>query len=791
MGMFDFITNRFRRIEKKEAPVVMYQSGYQVAEKKYDYRKIAKEGYQENAIVFRCVNEIANGASAVDFCVYQNNIKLDVHPLIDLLKRPNPQFAGNEYFQALYSFLLLSGNSYAVYSLIGGMPRELHLLRPDRVKIVPSKTHIPSAFEYTIDGKVLNRYNVDTESGESEVKHFKMWNPLDDYYGLSPIQAASFDIDQHNMAAKHNLGLLMNGARPSGAVIFKPKDESGMSLQLSDSQRQQLMSDLNMRFSGSHNAGRPMLLEGDFDWKEMGLSPKDMDFLELKNMSARDIALCFGGPSQLVGVPDNQTYSNVSEARLALYEDTIIPLIKRVESDFNEWLAPRFGDDISIRYDIDSIPAMAERRKKTYENVVQAVREGIISRNEARERLGYEPVSGGDDVYISANLFPLGSPTVAPAEGDTADEDDKEFDYSEEKREIDKDIFTTEEEARERAQELGCDGFHSHRTDDGLIYMPCASHMDYERITGDTLETPKQDPRYGQGKDVFESVAEAQARSKELGCSGHHTIKGPERNYYMPCDSHGEYTKITNSKDFIDIEKAESDIDTRPTQSMADEAEQGLKWRKEFNRGGTEVGVARARQLSNRQNLSPDTVRRMFSFFSRHEVDKEAEGFRSGEDGYPSAGRIAWALWGGDAGFSWSKRKVNELNKEREKQEHYESNYIPCCDDCGDDIEIDFKQTVSARTKKTLENKVKEHNEKHGSKKGKRVTLRMLTAVFRRGVGAYRTNPESVRRTVLGPDQWAIARVNAFLFAVRTGRYRRGKFDRDLLPSGHPLKANK
>ena len=315
MGMFDFITNRFRRLERKEAPLVMYQSGNQLMEKTYDYKKIAKEGYQENAIVFRCVNEIAHGASAVDLCVYQGDVKLDSHPLISLLQRPNPQFAGNEYFQALYSFLLLSGNSYAVYSLVNGQPRELHLLRPDRVKIEPGKTHIPKAFEYIIDGRVVNRYDVDSETGMSDVKHFKMWNPLNDYYGLSPIQAASFDIDQHNMAAKHNLSLLMNGARPSGAVIFKPKDESGMSLQLSDSQRQQLMSDLNMRFSGSHNAGRPMLLEGDFDWKEMGLSPKDMDFLELKNMSARDIALCFGVPSQLVGVPDSQTYNNVSEAR--------------------------------------------------------------------------------------------------------------------------------------------------------------------------------------------------------------------------------------------------------------------------------------------------------------------------------------------------------------------------------------------------------------------------------------------------------------------------------------------
>ena len=788
MGMFDFITNRFRRLEKKEAPLVMYQSGNQLMEKTYDYKKIAKEGYQENAIVFRCVNEIAHGASAVDLCVYQGDVKLDSHPLISLLQRPNPQFAGNEYFQALYSFLLLSGNSYAVYSLVNGQPRELHLLRPDRVKIEPGKTHIPKAFEYIIDGRVVNRYDVDSETGMSDVKHFKMWNPLNDYYGLSPIQAASFDIDQHNMAAKHNLSLLMNGARPSGAVIFKPKDESGMSLQLSDSQRQQLMSDLNMRFSGSHNAGRPMLLEGDFDWKEMGLSPKDMDFLELKNMSARDIALCFGVPSQLVGVPDSQTYNNVSEARLALYEDTIIPLIRRVESDLNEWLAPRFGEDISVRYDIDSIPAMAERRKKTYENVVQAVREGIISRNEARERLGYEPIDGGDDVYISANLFPLGSPSVAPAEGEQAEDDDKDFDYSEEKREVEKDIFTTEEEARERADEIGCDGFHSHRTEDGLIYMPCASHSEYERLTGDTLETPKQDPRYGQGKDVFESVAQAQERAKQLGCSGHHTIKGPDRNYYMPCSTHARYLSATK-KDYEEIEKAESDINTTPTDAMAEEARKGLEWRKEFNRGGTSVGVARARQLINKERLSPSTVRRMFSFFARHEVDKRAEGFRSGEDGYPSAGRIAWALWGGDAGFTWSRRKVKELDRERDKQFDFEMEYL-CCDDCGTTVEMDTKQ-ISARTKKTLENKVKEHNEKHGDKKGKRVTLRMLSAVFRRGVGAYRTNPESVRRNVMGPDQWAIARVNAFLYAVRTGRFRSGKFDRDLLPSGHPLRSNK
>lgn len=107
-------------------------------------------------------------------------------------------------------------------------------------------------------------------------------------------------------------------------------------------------------------------------------------------------------------------------------------------------------------------------------------------------------------------------------------------------------------------------------------------------------------------------------------------------------------------------------VDLKPTEAMAREAERGLEWREEYNRGGTEVGVARARDIKNRKNLSPDTVRRMKSYFARHEVDKKGEGFSPGEEGYPSAGRIAWALWGGDPGQSWANRKSDELDNEAE-----------------------------------------------------------------------------------------------------------------------------
>jgi capsid protein len=110
------------------------------------------------------------------------------------------------------------------------------------------------------------------------------------------------------------------------------------------------------------------------------------------------------------------------------------------------------------------------------------------------------------------------------------------------------------------------------------------------------------------------------------------------------------------------IPKKYAHINFKPTAALAVEAKRGLEWREEFNRGGTEVGVARARDLMNRANLSPDTIRRMNSYFARHEVDKQGEGFKPGQDGYPSAGRIAWALWGGDAGASWAAARAAQMD---------------------------------------------------------------------------------------------------------------------------------
>ena len=667
MAIYDNIKNIFKtkeepKVQRKEAPIVYYNSlGYDSVPK-ISYEDLATDGYSENAIVYRCVNEIANNASRVKINLFRGDQEIDNHPLLDLLYKPSPTMSQVEYFQSVYSYLLIAGNNYMLS--VGGdnsPPTELYNLRPDRIKIRTGTRAMPVAYDYMLKGQVVESYEVDQATGSSKVKHIKLFNPLDDYYGMSPIQASSVDIDQHNLANKHNVNLLQNGARPSGAVIFNPKDETGGHVQLTDVQRNQLMNDVNQRFSGTGNAGKPMLLEGDFDWKEMGLSPKDMDFIQLKNMSAKDIALVYGVPSQLIGIPDSQTYSNFAEAKLALYNETIIPLLDRIQGDMNEWLVPMFNEQgLELRYDIDSIPAMAEQRKRVFESVTAGVRDGILTRNEAREQLGYEPIEGADSLLVQANLMPLN----------------------------------------------------------------LADDMTEENIS----------------EDIPEEVVPEELIENE-------------------------------DSDIDDIIKAISDINTTPTDSMVVEAKKGIAWRKEFNRGGTRIGATRASQIIAKEKLSPSTVRRMFSFFSRHESDKAAEGFRVGEKGYPSNGRIAWALWGGDAGFSWSTKVRNQLEKEKNKF-------------LEDEIE---EKALSEAVKKGLKKKVDEHNEKYGDKKGKRVNLRMLSAVFRRGVGAYNTNPGSVRPGVTSSDQWAYARVNAFLFAVRTGKFRSGKFDLDLLPDGHPL----
>ena len=197
------------------------------------------------------------------------------------------------------------------------------------------------------------------------------------------MEAAAYSIDQHNQCGAWNQALLQNGARPSGALMVKAAE--GQSGTLSETQYSRLKSQLDDQFSGAANAGRPLLLEGGLEWKEMSLSPKDMDFVGIKHASARDIALAFGVAPQLLGIPGDNTYANLKEARVAMWEQTILPLLTSVTDALNNWLVPMFDTALELSLDQEAIPVLAAKRDAYWERISKA---DFLTAEEKRKLLG-------------------------------------------------------------------------------------------------------------------------------------------------------------------------------------------------------------------------------------------------------------------------------------------------------------------------------------------------------------------------------------------------------------------
>jgi HK97 family phage portal protein len=230
-------------------------------------------------------------------------------------------------------------------------------------------------------------FSVNKLNGQADILHIKNFHPLDDFRGLSSVEAAAFSIDQHNQAAAWNKSLLENAARPSGALIVK--NNGAYEGNLSNEQYIRIKEQMEDVFMGSKNSGRPMLIEGGLEWQEMSMSPKDMDFIEAKNSAARDIALALGVPPQLLGIPGDNTYSNMQEARLALWEETIIPLLDHLTDSLNHWLVPMFGEDLCLEYDVNNISGLSARREKIWSRIENA---SFLSDNEKREMVGLSPI---------------------------------------------------------------------------------------------------------------------------------------------------------------------------------------------------------------------------------------------------------------------------------------------------------------------------------------------------------------------------------------------------------------
>jgi len=349
-----------------------------------------RKGFCGNPVVYRCVRMISEAATSIPWLVREGQLEFDQHPLLDLIHKPNDRQSGAKLIECLYGHLLISGNVYLSHVKLGEEIRELHVLSPEKVQPVLDANGWPVAYEHATGSQKI-RYEA---SGLlPEILPLGLFNPSDDVKGLSPLAAAHMALDIHNAASAWNKALLDNSARPSGALVYS----SAAGENLSDEQFSRLKDELEEGYTGSTRAGRPMLLEGGLDWKAMGYSPRDMDFLQAKNGAAREIALAFGVPPMLLGIPGDNTYSNYQEANRAFWRQTVMPLATKTALDISNWLAPHFGETVCLCLDPDRVDAMAADREALWSRIGAA---GFLTVNEKREALGYGPLESDREADV-------------------------------------------------------------------------------------------------------------------------------------------------------------------------------------------------------------------------------------------------------------------------------------------------------------------------------------------------------------------------------------------------------
>lgn len=392
--MFDFLKRRNSAAPEAKAsasgPVIAYGGSGRVAWSPRDTVSLTRAGFTGNPVGFRAVKLIAEAASALPIVVQDRMRRYETHPLLELVSRPNAAQGRADLFESLFGQLLLTGNGYleAVLDTETGLPLELFVLRSDRMNLIPGPDGWPVAYEYSVGGR---KHRFDIDPAHPAICHVRNFHPQDDHYGFSPLQAAAQAIDVHNSASRWSKALLDNAARPSGAIVYSGAEGAST---LSADQYDRLLAEMETQHQGARNAGRPMLLEGGLDWKPMGFSPSDMEFQKTKEAAGREIATAFGVPPMLLGIPGDATYANYQEANRAFYRLTVLPLATRVSAAISDWLSGHFGEEVSLRPDLDQIPALAVEREAQWRRIGDA---DFLTDAEKRSLLGLPVLEVGDD----------------------------------------------------------------------------------------------------------------------------------------------------------------------------------------------------------------------------------------------------------------------------------------------------------------------------------------------------------------------------------------------------------
>jgi HK97 family phage portal protein len=359
----------FRKREAKSASPMVTLSDLRAAQWS-GAGALAREGFERNVVVYRCVRMISEAAGSVPFGSNEPDGALP-----KLIAQPNREQAGPDLMENFYGHLVVGGDAFLEAVSIDGEVRELFALRPDRMRPVRGPRGWPVAWEHRVGGEA--RRILREADGFLPVLHLRLFHPADDYQGHAPLEAAARAVDIHNAGGAWTKALIDNAARPSGAIVYSGASE------LTDAQRADLKEDLERLYQGAANAGRPMVLHGGLDWKPMSLSPAEMDFVEQRNVAAREIALAFGVPPMLLGIPGDATYANYREANSAFWRLTVLPLVNRAARAISGWLGERVGGELHA--DLESVPAFQEERAAQWARIDAA---GFLTVEEKRKMAG-------------------------------------------------------------------------------------------------------------------------------------------------------------------------------------------------------------------------------------------------------------------------------------------------------------------------------------------------------------------------------------------------------------------
>jgi phage portal protein BeeE len=378
---------------------------------------VAKEGFEKNVITYKCVMSIAEAIANLDYCLYNKttNKQITTHKILDLWEQPNPMQSGAIFRQHMVADLLLDGNSFVelvVPDLSAGNslnvsvstkpPTRLWSLQPDWCQLTVGTKRIPESIVYTaggVEGGDTKVFPYDPINGTCNCLHIKSYAPLREITngrGLSPVRSAWRQVLTHNEGALWNFYLLKQQATPSGVLTADGN--------LTPDQYKRLSESMQKKQGGAKGAGKPLVLEGGLKWTAMSLSPVEMAFIEGKNSVARDISLALKTPPILLHIPGDTTYNNVTEAKLAWYEETIIPLAQTFLDEVNRIIVSRFDPALELRIDLETITALTERKFAKW-TMVQSV--DFLKVNEKRVECGFDPVPDGDVILVPSKSATL------------------------------------------------------------------------------------------------------------------------------------------------------------------------------------------------------------------------------------------------------------------------------------------------------------------------------------------------------------------------------------------------